>query len=235
MSTTLRLAGAALGLGAAYAFLVRPRLVRWGAADDEVQQQFPDTGIVPGATRSSTMACTIDAPPSRVWPWLAQMGVDRGGWYSWDHLDDFGRRSADRLHSEWQHIALGDRLAARPDGSQSWVVAALEPARFLALRMSLDLRGREFDPGAGHPRFYTDSTWSFLLEPLPGERTRLVVSGHWALRPRWLQPIVSLLVLEPTHWIMQTRQFQNLKRLAEGTQPATGSDAFEELQHAVAQ
>jgi proline iminopeptidase len=162
------------------------------------------------------MAVTIDAPPSRVWPWLVQMGVDRGGWYSWDRLDDFGRRSAQRIHPEWQQISIGDRLAAMPDRSQCWEVADLEPGRFLSLRMSLDLRGRTFEPRNPPPRFYTDSTWSFLLEDLPGGRTRLLVSGYWALRPRWLQPFVSFFVLEPSHWIMQTRQFSNIKRLAEG-------------------
>lgn len=143
------------------------------------------------------------------------MGTDRAGWYSWDRLDNFGRRSAERIHPEWQEISVGDRLAAKPDGSEWWEVAALEPERFLCLRMSLDLRGRPFDPTGARPRFFTDSAWSWLLEDLPRDRTRLVVSGYWSLRPRWLQPITSFLFLEPSHWIMQTRQFANLKRHAE--------------------
>jgi proline iminopeptidase len=81
--------------------------------------------------------------------------------------------------------------------------------------MSLDLLGRPFDPAGQRPRTFTDSTWSFLLRELPSGRTRLVVSGYWALRPRWLQPLVSLFLLEPAHWVMQTRQFTNLKGRAE--------------------
>jgi proline iminopeptidase len=187
-------------------------MLRWGATDEEVRRPYPGAELVPDGTRAATMAVTIDAPPSRVWPWLVQMGTDRGGWYSWDRLDNFGRRSVERIHPEWQDISVGDRLLAKPDGSEWWEVAALEPGRFLCLRMSLDLRGRPFDPAGTRPRHYTDSTWGFLLEEMPGARTRLVVSGYWALQPRWLQPILSLLVLEPTHWIMQTRQFANLKR-----------------------
>jgi proline iminopeptidase len=95
-------------------------------------------------------------------------------------------------------------------------VAALERERFLGLRMSLDLRGRPFDPEGARPRFFTDSLWGFLLEELPGARTRRVVSGYWSLRPRWLQPVAGFFVLEPTHWIMQTRQFANLKRRVQG-------------------
>ena len=203
----------------AYAIAVRPRLIRSGATDEEVQQRFPGADIVPDGTRSATMAVTIDAPPSRVWPWLVQMGVDRAGWYSWDRLDNFGRPSAERIHPEWQAISVGDHFLGAPDGAEWWEVAALEPQRFLGLRMSLDLRGRPFDPAGVRPRFFTDSTWGFLLEALPGDRTRLVVSGYWAFRPQWLQPVLSFLVLEPSHWIMQTRQFTNLRRRAEHAPP----------------
>ncbi|CAH0130262.1 hypothetical protein SRABI83_00223 [Arthrobacter sp. Bi83] len=210
-------AGAAAGFTAGYLSLVRPRLLHWGATADEVKGPYPGAELIPDSTRSATMAVTIDAPPSRVWPWLVQMGTDRAGWYSWDRLDNFGHRSADRIHPEWQEISLGDHLAAKPDSSQWWEVAALEPGRFLGLRMSLDLRGRPFDPARTRPRHYTDSIWGFELHEWPGQKSRLVVSGCWSLQPKWLQPILSIAMLEPSHWIMQTRQFSNLKRLAEST------------------
>jgi proline iminopeptidase len=218
-----RMAGrVSLGLGVAaallatgYTFGVRPKMLRWGATDDELREEFPGADIIPGASRSATMAVTIDAPPSAVWPWLVQMGVERGGWYSWDRLDNFGRRSAESIHPEWQDIAVGDHLVATPDGNEWWEVAALDPNRFLCLRMSLDLKGREFDPRGKRPRFFTDSTWGFELKELPDARTRLVVSGYWLFRPKFLQPLLNVLVLEPSHWVMQTRQFTNLKRLAE--------------------
>jgi hypothetical protein len=197
---------------ACHALVLRPRLLRWGATDGEVRGAYPGTAVIPGAVRSATMATTLDAPPARVWPWLVQMGADRGGWYSWDRLDNRGHPSAGRLHREWQALAVGDRIAATPDGRIWWEVALLEPERFLGLRMSLDLRGRPFDPRGEPPRHRTDSLWGFLLDELPGGRTRLVVSGYWCLRPAWLRPLLSVLVLEPSHWIMQTRQFANLAR-----------------------
>ncbi len=191
-------------------------MLRCGATDEEVDRGYPGADLIADGERSATMAVTIDAPPAKVWPWLVQMGTDRGGWYSWDRLDNWGRTSTERIHPEWQQISIGDRFAGTPDGSQSWEVAALDAERFLGLRMSLDLRGRPFDPRArSRPRSYTDSLWGFLLEELPGGRTRLIVSGYWALRPRALQPILSFLFLEPSHWIMQTRQFASLKRRAE--------------------
>jgi len=129
-----------------YLAVLRPYMLRWGATDDEVNSPYLTAELIPGGTRSATMAVTIDAPPSQVWPWLVQMGADRGGWYSWDHLDNFGHHSADPIHPEWQAISLGDSFAGEPSGRVGWEVAALEPERFLGLRMSLDLQGRPFDP-----------------------------------------------------------------------------------------
>ena len=110
--------GALLAFSAGvYTFAVRPRMLRWGASDEEVRQPYPGADLIPGGQRGATMAVTIDAPPSRVWPWLVQMGCDRAGWYSWDRLDDSGVPSAERIHPEWQELAVGDRLASTPSGT----------------------------------------------------------------------------------------------------------------------
>jgi hypothetical protein len=71
----------ALAVGAAGVFArwARPRLVHWGATDGEVTATYPGAGIVPDGERAPTMAITIDAPPEQVWPWLVQMGWERGG------------------------------------------------------------------------------------------------------------------------------------------------------------
>lgn len=201
----------------AYLIAVRPRLLRWGATDEEVARPYPGADLIPNGNRAATMAVTIEAPPERVWPWLVQMGYDRAGWYSWDRLDNGGRPSADRIHAEWQEIKPGDRLTAwSPEGPMSaWEVAALEPGHFLGLRGLSDLRLRQLDPASRRPSAYTEGLWGFLLERLPEDRSRLVVSGYQTGRPRWLQAIVDLFLYPPVHWSMQTRQFANIKRLAE--------------------
>src|SRR5690242_19345789 len=91
-------AGVAGTAAVIYGALVRPRLVRWGASDEEVTGRFPGADLVPEGQRGTTMAITIDAPPHQVWPWLVQMGGDRAGWYSWDHLDNAGHPSARKVH-----------------------------------------------------------------------------------------------------------------------------------------
>jgi hypothetical protein len=201
---------------AAYALALRPRLLRWGATDEEIAAPYPGAELIPGGRRSATMAVTIEAPPSAVWPWLAQMGCDRAGWYSWDRLDNAGVPSAQRIHPEWQDVAVGDRWISTQSGATWFEVAAVEPERFLALRAPIDLHGgRLFDVSRARPPAYSDSIWAFLLAQLPGGRTRLIVSGYAADRPHLLLALVSFVLTEPAHWIMQMRQFTNLKRRAE--------------------
>ena len=201
--------------GALYALVLRPRLLRWGATTAELRAAYPGADLIPGGIRGATMAVTIDAPPARVWPWLVQMGCDRAGWYSWDRLDNAGVPSAQEIHPEWQHIDVGDHLASTPSGRTWFEVAAVEPERFLALRTRLDLRGRPFAAAGTRAHNYVDSLWGFLLTELPLGRTRLVVSGYAASSPRVLTAIGDFLFWEPAHWLMQTRQLNNLKRRAE--------------------
>ncbi len=197
-----------------YAVLARPRLMRWGASDEEVNGPYPGADLIPGGERAATMAVTIDVPPDQVWPWLVQMGGDRGGWYSWDRLDNRGRPSAREVHPEWQDLAVGSYLkyATRNGPVDAWQVAALEPGRFLGLHGLSDLRGRQLDPQQPRPSAYTEGIWGFLLTELPGGRTRLVISGYQVVRPRWIEGFASYWLYIPLVWPMQARMLAVLKR-----------------------
>jgi hypothetical protein len=200
-----------------YVCWVRPRLWRWGATDEEVAGPYPGADLVPDGERAATMAVTIEAPLDQVWPWLVQMGGDRGGWYSWDRLDNGGRPSAQEVHPEWQDLAQGDYVKYWTRGGpvDAWEVAALEPNRFLGLRGLTDLRGRNLDPKQARPSAYIEGLWGFLLTELPGGHTRLVISGYQAIRPRWLGRLVFYWLYIPVTWIMQARMLVVLKRNVE--------------------
>lgn len=70
-----------------YVFWVRPRMLTWGATPDEIARDYPGDELIPDPDDCATMATTLPAPPEKVWRWLAQMGGDRGGWYSRDWLE----------------------------------------------------------------------------------------------------------------------------------------------------
>jgi uncharacterized protein YndB with AHSA1/START domain len=216
----LAAAAAAAGL---YAGLVRPRMKNWGATSRERDETLPGDGVVPDAHGRSTMAVTIDAPPADVWPWLVQMGHTRAGWYSWDHLDNAGHPSATTIHPEWQDVAAGDRLISTPN-QQAWFdVVEIEPERTLVLRGRIDmLHGRSIGLDGPLPSGCVDGTWAFFLEPQNGG-TRLVARGQGTGNPRLFADVMNWIFWEPAHWIMQTRQFANLRRLVEETPESSGS------------
>lgn len=213
MARTIRRMAVLAGAAAAYAVAVRPRLLRFGSTADEVARPLPGDEIVPDPTSASTMATTLAAPPTAVWPWLVQMGCTRAGWYSYDLLDNGGVRSAERIVPEWQELAVGDRVPVVRDGSQWFVVSVLEPERALVYRSSIDLAtGRPFEPSGAWPGSYLDGTWAFVLESRPDGTTRLVVRTRGRNRPRLPLMVFDVAVGEPAHFVMQTRQLANLRR-----------------------
>jgi proline iminopeptidase len=224
MPTALRIGGRVASVAAilnvAYRAALRPRLAAWGVSGEERRAKLPGDDILPVDAPTSTMGTTIGAPPSAVWPWLVQMGCGRAGWYSHDLLDNGGQPSAERIVPEWQRVSLGDRLPGDPSGrDRVWfAIEGIYPERALILRGSIDLRtGRSYDPAGGRPVAYSDSTWTFVLKELPGERTRLLVRCRGEAAPLWRAVPASLIVGLPSHVLMQTRQFRNLKRRVERT------------------
>jgi hypothetical protein len=121
--------------------------------------------FVPEPIFASTHAITIDASPDQVWPWIAQMGAGRAGWYSWDAIDNGGAPSRTRIVPEFQSVARGDIMPAVPGAQDAFVVAAVDPPRDLVLTVPDGHGGNAVG-------------WEHVLELLPGGRTRLIVRGR---------------------------------------------------------
>jgi hypothetical protein len=204
---------AAVAAPALYARWLRPRLLTLGTTPDETTGAYPGDKLIPDPNGGATMAATLPAPPERVWPWLVQMGGGRGGWYSWDWLDNDGQPSADRIVPQWQRLQVGQQLYRAPKGPTNWwTVVVLEPNHSLVLQASYGLTGQGFDPRSGpRPWASVEGIWGFHLRPAPGGRTRLVVRTRSRSRPRWLARPSGLVLGEPLHVVMQTRQFYNLR------------------------
>jgi membrane protease YdiL (CAAX protease family) len=209
----------ALALWLAAALLSRPRVA---ATRDERARPMPGDRLVTDPMLVVTHAITIEAPPARVWPWLAQMGAGRAGWYSWDAIDNDGAPSLRRVAPELQAVAAGDLLPALPGAAEAFVVAVAEPPRDLVLTV----------PGAGG----SVVSWEHLLEPLGPGRTRMIVRarvarswGELARRtPASGRPIerayrglgglpaaLLLAVGRAGHRVMEARHMRGIQRRAE--------------------
>ena len=165
---------AAVGAVAGYERLAKPWMYRWGATPDEVAATLPGDDLVAPTTPKTTRAVTIEAPAEAVWPWLAQIGEDRAGFYSYDRLERLvGARihNADSVHPEWQELRVGDTvwLARRYRSIGRQIVAAVEPGSHLVLMSDSDFR--RVSEGAK-----ASGSWAFYLQP-HGASTRLLARG----------------------------------------------------------
>lgn len=206
-------------LGLLFWLAVRPRAIAWGATPEDCGRPLPGDDLIPRSPRSSTMIVTILARPHDIWPWLAQMGYGRAGWYSYDRLDNAGEPSAEEIQPQWQEIAVGDRILS---SSRSWFeVVECEPGRHLVLRGAFDFLLKTSYPGAnGLPAFGSDGTWAFVLEERSDGTTRLITRARGHGKPGWLFRLIGPFVTDPAHVLMQRRQLSGIKRRAEATAAA---------------
>jgi hypothetical protein len=188
---------------------------RWGATTAEVAGTMPGDKLVPLPKLSSTRAITIDAPPEEVWAWLAQIGQGRGGFYSFDTLENLLRRdihSADRIVPELQQLRESDLiLLARTDGAPCYRVAMVRPPQVLVLA-GADPQTRAAQPVPASPDDMA-TTWQWMLRPADGGRgTRLVARQRYSYPRR--QSVLWHLV-EPVSFVMERRMLAGIKTRAE--------------------
>jgi hypothetical protein len=175
-----------------YAGVVRPWLMRWGSTDEERQRRYPSDGDVEPLF-VVTRAVTVHAPADEVWRWLVQIGQDRGGFYSYDWLENLAGcrlHSADEIHEEWQSRSAGDVLMLLP---------------------GFGPRIQDVAP----PRWMVIEGWgAYVVEPVDAQTCRLVARSH---QDRGPAAIGYVLALELPHAIMERKMLLGLKRRAEAS------------------
>jgi hypothetical protein len=206
MKSPCVVAGTAVGgAGVAYILLARQRQLRWGATDQESDASLVGDHLITNADLSATRAITIRASADQVWPWIAQMGQGRGGFYSYDFVENLvgcDIHSADRIAPEWQNVAVGDEVRLAPE--VGLVVALLDRGRSLVLRGGIPT-------GKFAPPY--DFTWTFALRDEPDETTRLLVRERYAYKRPWAR-----LLVEPTEFVsfvMSQKMLRGIKHRAE--------------------
>jgi hypothetical protein len=152
-----------------------------------------------------TRAVTVRAAAADVWPWIAQLGQGRGGFYSYDVLENLigcDIHSADQIVSEWQAIDLGAELKLHP--AVGLIVVGAEPGRALVLRGGIPM-------GKTPPPY--DFTWAFVLGEEPGGTTRLVVRERYVYSRWWASFVVE--PAELISFVMSQRMLRGIRERAE--------------------
>jgi hypothetical protein len=190
-----------LAVAVLYWFPIRRWMSRWGATASDLARVMAGDGLLVDPTYSGTTVVVVDAAPEHIWPWLVQIGYQRGGLSRYDWLDRLvgylDRPSATCILPQFQHLAVGDEI---PLGrGPGWPVAILEPNRALVL----DMRNL----GA------FDWVWQFGLYAMDEKRTRLVSRSRVRTRTTWAR--LFTYAIEPAGFLMTRRMLLGLKWRAE--------------------
>jgi len=190
MKILLKIAGGLLVLGVlvvAAVALSTPWMDRWGATDEEIAATFAGDELVPQPAVFVNRAVTIDAAPEQIYPWLVQLGADKGGMYSYTVLEGLVNCpmvNAGRIHPEWQALEVGDPMKMCPGtfGPPPYIIAEIVPNR--AIVMGHQENGEWVD------------LWQLILQPQPDGTTRLIqrtrtmmTGGIWDI----IHPIVFMM------------------------------------------
>jgi hypothetical protein len=197
----MAIAGAAAG----YVLLGRQWHLRWGATETELRAKLAGDDLIADADLIATRAITVRCPADQVWPWLAQVGQGRGGFYSYDRLENLVRcdiHSADRIVPELQDVEVGDEVRLAP--KVGLTVAALENGRALVLSGGVPI---------GHSDPPYDFTWSFVLRDAPGGSTRLIVRERYAYKRSWARFLVE--PTEAVSFVMSQKMLRGIRDQAE--------------------
>ena len=192
--------------------ILRRRYNRWGATDAEVRASLPGDDLVPSPRIGYTRAITIEAPLADVWPWVVQMGQGRGGFYSYDGLENLVRcniTSADRILPEHQSLQPGDVVRLGPTGYPCFQAVLVEPPTDLVLLGA--------DPQPPHELGSVDkppgvATWQWALRPTPDGATRLIARQRLAYPDRF-GPMWH--IVEPIGFVMEKQMLMGIKARAE--------------------
>jgi hypothetical protein len=213
------LGGAAQIAGALVNPLARARRLHWGLDPDAAARTFPGDELIPAPRWTWTHGIEIEAPASVVWPWVAQIGADRGGFYSYQWLENLagcGLRNAEAVHPDWE-LRAGDDLTVHP-GMPALRIARLAPGQYFVAHAPAD----PIDVAAGAP--WAAVSWLFLVEPLGPSRCRFV-SRYRAASSNDLATRLSFgpALLEPIGFVMDRRMLLGVRRRAERTRTAVSS------------
>ncbi len=151
---------------------------RWGATPAEIARSYPGDDIIARTRgRTTVRAVTVDAPLDEVWPWIHQIGQRRGGFYTYERLENMAGcqiTNVDQLLPDLAKLAVDDCVYLHPEMPPQRV-ALCDPPRTLVLHGLSDTKQRTAlrsdDP---RPEVWYESVWSFHLFETDGDRTRLI-------------------------------------------------------------
>jgi hypothetical protein len=212
-------AAASTAVAFGYRRVLRPWHERWGATDQEARAALPGDDLVADPATQSTRAITVHAPAGQVWPWVVQLGADRGGFYSYDWLENLfrlGIHSAAQVVPDWQRRAVGDLVYADAPGTGGWYVKQVVPNEVLVLQVANVAAGR---PARRDEQLRWEFLWTFATKDQGDGTTRLLVRERVGFGSTATRLLMSPLGL--VSFVMTRKMMRGIRARAEASAPQT--------------
>ncbi len=198
-------------------FLRKSRL-QWGATEEEMDQEYQGDEYVPVPKWGATHAISIQASPEDIWPWLVQIGQEKGGFYSYEKLENFagcGIQNATEVLESYQSIQAGDLVKLHKE-TPPMKVALADPCHTLLLEGNPAYTEGEVSENAIDMK----TTWGFYLKA-QDKFTRLISRTRYDY-PRGLGSALmgGPHLIEPISFVMERKMLKVIKQLVESDSTA---------------
>ena len=198
---------------------LRDYRTRWGTTEEEATADLPGDELVLNPKLRMTWGITINAPVEDVWPWVVQIGQGRGGFYTYQFLENITGceiYNADRILPEHQHIPL-DAGVSLASGMPPMSVALHEEGHYFFLHTCMDMTTMEvFDPKQdSYPEKVMNLGWGFYLQEISENQTRFLSRWLTDYAPALINKIAINIFLEPIGFVMGRKMLIGTKQRAE--------------------
>lgn len=211
------LEGVAISIACYLTWFLRPLRDRWGLAKNEVNITLPGDELIPEPKSKFTHAIQINAPAKYVWPWVAQIGYGRGGFYSYEALENLAGlniQNSDIVLPRFQNPKVGDFIPFGP--KDAYPLAICEQGRAMVIENWYDLDAKSvFDPKLSSPKNQLHLSWLWYVEVLDENKTRFISRNRVDYTDSIKNKFMFGLLMEPVVFAMDRKMCYGIKKRAE--------------------
>ncbi|MDJ0790870.1 MAG: hypothetical protein QNJ71_03140 [Acidimicrobiia bacterium] len=186
------------------------RRLRWGTVGTEATDPLPGDDLVPEPKWSYTLGVAVDAAPEAVWPWIAQIGQGRGGFYTYQTLENMAGckiTNTTEILPDHQHPAVGDDIYLHPTTPPQRVEMVDPPNAIVLFGSPADV---------GDDEYWGMATWQFIVNADPSGGSRFLTRGRYDHAPNWKSRLTfGRFPIEVISFVMSRKMMLEIKRLAE--------------------
>ena len=190
--------------------LIGRKRLRWGTIGTEATAPLAGDELVPDPKWSYTLGVAVDVSPEDVWPWIAQIGQGRAGFYSYETLENLVGcrvRNTTQILPHHQHPEVGEYVYLHPTATPLRIEVVDPPSAFVLFGSPAAMADEQS---------WGTSTWQFVVKRGEDGGSRLLTRGRYDHAPDWKSRLAfGRFPLEAISFVMSRRMMLEIKRLAE--------------------